>query len=158
MARKTLAGAGLLLVLFHIWLFASQAWAGELADLALVGRWAVTAALVWLFVGLRRQGAPIFWGRKAIALWALAALLHGPAVLQRLDAPGSPTAPDAVAILVQVTVGATLLAGALLTGLTVARRRRVTTVALPIRSDHAFLGSQGPGAYLLIAPRPPPAR
>jgi len=156
MIRRALTAAGVLLVLFHGWLLADQAWAGALADLALVARWVIAGGLLLALCGLRRQGGSMFWGRKAIALWLLAALLHGPAVAQRLGAASDPAGPNVVATLVQVTLGTTLAAGVLFLGLLAVGRRRLTSPATTIRSDHAFLGALVPGTYVLFSPRPPP--
>ena len=97
--RRALLTAGALLALFHVWLFAGQAWNGHLADPALLLRWLFAGGLVAALVGLRRQGTSIFRGRKAVAIWVLAALLHGPAVARRIDRLGEPALPEFVVTL-----------------------------------------------------------
>jgi hypothetical protein len=157
MFRKALAVAAVLLAAFHGWLFAGQLWNGQLADLAVLLRWLVAGGLVWGLYGLRRQGAPMFFGRKAVALWLLAALLHGPAVAERVGAPGIPALPEVVATIAKVALGAAALVGLiLLTGLAVATRRKRPVVASRTRSSHALQGALSPGTYFLFAPRPPP--
>ena len=83
MFRRTLVALGGLLALFHGWLLGSQLWSGQLAEPGLVLRWAVAAGLVAALVALRRSGGSMFWGRKAICIWLLAALLHAPAMARR---------------------------------------------------------------------------
>ena len=157
MFRKVLTLAGLVLALFHAWLFAGQAWDGQLADLALVARWVVAGSLIWALWSLRRRGASLFWGRQAVAIWLLAALLHGPSVAERAGDPGFPAVPEAIAILAQVALGATIVVGlVLLFGVLAAARRRRPPVLSATRSDHALLGALSPDRYLLFAPRPPP--
>ena len=77
--RTTVALAGAALALFHGWLFAAQAAAGRLDDPWLIFRWAAAVALVGALIAVRRGGDSI-WGRKGVAIWVMAALLHGPAV------------------------------------------------------------------------------
>lgn len=157
MLRKALATAGLLLVLFHGWLFVGQVWTGELADLTLVARWLISGGLVWGLYQLKRQDAPIFFGRKAVALWVLAALLHGPALAERIAAPGDPAIHEIVATVAQIVTGAAAVVGLVLfTGLLSSTRRRTPTVFTAIRSDHAIEGALAPGTCFRFAPRPPP--
>jgi hypothetical protein len=157
MVRKALATAGLLLVLFHGWLFVGQVWTGELADLTVVARWLISGGLVWGLYQLKRQHAPIFFGRKAVALWVLAALLHGPALAERIAAPGDPAIHEIVATVAQIVTGAAAVVGLVLfTGLLSSTRRRTPTVFTAIRSDHAIEGALAPGTCFRFAPRPPP--
>lgn len=155
MLRKALRISGALLVLFHVWLFARDAFAGELVDLSLLARWAAAAGLTWGLVALRRQGASLFRGRKAVAIWVLAALLHGPALTGSLEVTDLPVPPVVAASLVQalVTVAGLLvflaLAGAF-------RQRPVALVGVRTRFAHARLGALKPGAHLPFAQRPPP--
>jgi hypothetical protein len=158
MFRRLLGASVLLLVLFHAWLFVQQLWAGHLADVALLARWAVAAGLAWALVALGRQGAPLFFGRKAVAIWLLAALLHGPAAARRVDTADLPGLPDVVATMVQVALGAAAVAGlVLLAGLLVARfRPGASRFSARPRSRHALAGALGANAHLVFAPRPPP--
>ncbi len=158
MLRKILSGLGALLALFHVWLFAGQIWSGELADPGLLFRWLLAAGLIAALVGLRRQGAPLFFGRQAIAVWLLAALLHGPALATRLDDGFSPMVPEVVATIGQI---ASALAGLTL-AIAVLAAGAATIVApalfllglahrLPRRTA-VVLARSG------RSPRPPPAR
>jgi hypothetical protein len=157
MVRKALAAAGLLLVLFHGWLFVGQVWTGELADLTLVARWLISGGLVWGLYHLKRQGTPLFFGRKAVALWVLAALLHGPALAERIAAPGDPAVNDIVATVAQVVSAAAAVVGLVLfAGFLTNARRRTSPAFTFIRSDHAIEGALAPGTCFRFAPRPPP--
>jgi hypothetical protein len=156
MLRRALSAAATLLVAFHVWLFARDAWTGDLVDLALVARWAAAAGLTWGLVALRRQGASLFRGRKAVAIWVLAALLHGPALAGPLDVADLPVAPVVAASI--APAAAVTLAGLLvLLALTGARAQRLTTAAaVQSRTGHARLGALAPGSHLPFAQRPPP--
>ena len=79
LARTTAVVAGAMLVAFHGWLFAAQVAAGRLEDPWLIFRWTVAAGLVAAMIAICRGGASV-WSRQGIAVWVLAALLHGPAV------------------------------------------------------------------------------
>ena len=159
MSRRIAIGLGALLVAFHFWLLASQAWGGELADLSLVIRWLVAGGLLLGLRGLRRQGAPMFWGRRAVALWLLAALLHGPALADRLSVNGAPAASDIAATLVPVATATVVSAGLFLLlalGLGPRRRRGVPSRSLQF-FEPVFAGARSHDTRLLLAPRPPPA-
>jgi hypothetical protein len=156
MVRKTLAGAGILLAAFHAWLFLGQIWTGDLADASLVGRWALAGGLVWGLHRLRRQGASILWGRKAVALWLLAALLHGPAIAQRADLVDAPAVPEVVATIVTTTIAVVGLGLAILFGWLSARRPRIARVASTSRRGHRRVRTLTPASFPLLAPRPPP--
>ncbi len=80
MFRRLAAALGGLLVLFHLWLFGSQLLDGRLTELGPVLRWLMAAGLVAALAGLHRSGGSLFRGRKAVSIWLLAALLHGPAM------------------------------------------------------------------------------
>jgi len=157
MFRRILAGAGAALALFHVWLFAGQAIEGQLADPALAARWLVAALLALALLRLHRSGAPLFRGRKAVAIWLLAALLHGPAVGHRLEALESPAIPEAAAMVGQIAVAAAA-AVALLLLLWISRAPRAIRAAfarVPRRA--AAVAGLPPGAFHRFAPRPPPS-
>ena len=62
--------------------------------------------------GARRPAPPgtsIFRGRKAVAIWVLAALLHGPAVARRIDRLGEPALPEFVVTLTQLAAVSSLV-------------------------------------------------
>ena len=153
MLRKLVGASAALLVLFHAWLFGAQLLDGRLADAGLVARWAAAGLLLAALVRLRRQGVSLVWGRRATAVWLLAALLHGPATLDRLTSLQLPV-PDAVAALVEL--GSLLIATGLVAG--ALRRRFAAPVSpgprlAPAISEFAacLAASRAP-----FAPRPPP--
>jgi hypothetical protein len=158
-ARRTVAGLATLLVLFHVWLFAGQIWSGELADPALGVRWVVAIGLVAMLAVLRRRGRPVVFGREAVAVWLLAALLHVPGIAERATGAAEPALPEAVVTLTQTIAGAGLALG--LTILLWLTRRadrapafRVFSVLRPARAVAGPLRS----GTLHLASRPPPAR
>src|SRR5688572_4174968 len=82
--RLTVALAGGVLAVFHGWVFAAQAAAGRLDDPWLMFRWAAAIALVGALIAVHRGGDSI-WRRKGVAIWVLAALLHGPALAGKYE-------------------------------------------------------------------------
>lgn len=146
------------LVAFHAWLLVGQAWEGQLAEPGLVLRW---LAAVGLFCGLavvRRRGGALFRGRRAVSLWLLAALLHGPAALRSDVVQASPALPEAVVTLVQA-VAVPLVLGVTLALLALWRRRGCDrrSVAWFFRRVSPVLAAVAVGPFAL-APRPPPVR
>jgi hypothetical protein len=119
---------------FHGWLFAGQISSGRLAEPGVVLRWLIAAALLAGFAQLYRSRASI-WGRKGVAIWVLAALLHGPAFADNRS--GVLALPEAVAT---VVVQLTATAGSLALGLWVlgwflgASERRYRARLVPISS------------------------
>ena len=93
MIRRALQAAGALLLLFHVWLLGRDAWSGELLEADRLLRWLAAIGLGALLVILYRQGVSILVGRKAVVIWLLAALLHGPAVAERLGVVEVPAMP-----------------------------------------------------------------
>ncbi len=156
MIRRSLSLVGAALAVFHVWLFAGQLWSGALADPGLIFRWLVAAGVIGGLVMLKRQGESLIFGRKAVSIWVLAALLHGPALVSRIES-GSTPIPEVVATLTQTVVGlvgllglAFVLAGASL------RRPALTATGRPVIRAHvpALIASVG----LAFAPRPPPSQ
>jgi len=153
MFRKALAVAGAALGLFHVWLLVSQLADGRLADPSALVRWAVAGGLVWGLVVVRRQGSSILWGRKAVSIWLLAALLHAPAMADRIEASGLDL-PTVVVTIVEITLGA----GIAIAGLIAVRRQRFQppiAVAWTARRRPS-IASFSAGDYLSLSPRPPP--
>lgn len=153
MLRKTLLLLAAALALFHVWLFASQIVDGRLADPASIARWIVAGGLVLGLASLRRQGASLVRGRKAVSIWLLAALLHAPAVADRVDAAGLDLPAVAVS-LVSVTLGAGLVLAAL-TGFRTTRPPSPLTSTVVGRT-RLSIASLSSGRYVCFAPRPPP--
>jgi hypothetical protein len=156
MLRRTVRALGALLVLFHAWLFVGQTWEGQLADPGTLVRWLVAGGLIAGLAGLRRSGAPLFLGRKAVALWLLAALLHGPATRSLTGSTNTPAQPEAAAIVLEIVTSAALgLALFLLAGVFRRARRDRVLGTSPTCQD----GSTRPvssGFALAFAARPPP--
>jgi hypothetical protein len=153
MLRKLVAASVALLVLFHAWLFGAQLVDGQLADAGLLARWAAAGLLTAALWGLRRRGVPLFRGRRAVAIWLLAAVLHGPAALDHLNSPQFPV-PDAIAALAEfgsILIATGLLAGALRRrfSMPVPAGRRLPPAAPVFRACLAASRAQ-------LAPRPPP--
>jgi hypothetical protein len=157
MIRRCVASIAGLLALFHVWLLLGQLQDGRLADPGLVLRWLVAAGLMGGLVGVRRRGESIVRGRKAVSIWLLSALLHGPAMADANTGQFSlPATPAAVTTVLQfltasVTLGLSLaLAGAAL-GTIAARRWRWVYATIPGRALRV------PYPSPRFAPRPPPA-
>ncbi len=110
-ALRHLAGAAVAaLVLFHGWLVARR-----LADPAgleprVAARWLAAFAVVGALLWLRSLGRPLFRGRKALAVWTLAFLIHGNAGAAPL--PGDADGASGPGALVLVLPGALSLATA----------------------------------------------
>ena len=131
-----------MLVAFHGWLFATQVAAGRLEDPWLVFRWTIAVGLIAALVAIRRSGASI-WSRQGIAVWVLAALLHGPAVATDFsDSVNKLALPETVATSVLQLVSVTALAVTLwmLAGLLARRDRHARLyaglVAAPVSRRH----------------------
>ena len=157
MVRRVLAAAAILLAAFHLWLFADQLWSGELGDLALVTRWLIAGGLTAALLNLHRRGLSLVRGRHGVAVWLLAALLHGPALASSVNVD-APSLPEVVATMAQTitTVGA--LATLLLLLLSVRGARSQTSAWLRLSAFDA------PASFVQLsntvpqfAPRPPPA-
>lgn len=156
MVRKVLTAAGALVAGFHVWLFVSQLGDGRLADVSVLARWGVAAGLGVALWYLRRQNVSLFWGRKAVAVWLLAAVLHGPALTDRLAAVDSLASAEVATILLQVTAGAAWLT--LLTLVAVTARPRAARVSRwRLVAGPAFRLETSRLCLAPLAPRPPPA-
>ena len=154
--RVSLGIAGISLAGFHGWLFLGQIAEGRFDDPWVIFRWAAAALLVAALAGVHRAGDSMF-GRRGIAIWVLAALLHGPAIAA--DGAETFTMPEAVATsILQIGSSLALVAGLwMLAGLLVARRRgalRLSTFA-PVLAAADPLAA---GITHHFSPRPPPLR
>lgn len=157
MLRRLLSGAGLSLGVFHVWLFGRQALTGELASPETLVKWLAAAALAAALVVLRRQGVPLLRGRKAVAIWVLAALLHAPAIGERLATLYTPAIPETAIVLTTLVESIVPLAGVLLL-LLIARAHAVTPV-VHARAARVIVPSaaRAARASIAFAPRPPPS-
>ena len=157
LARTTTALMGALLVAFHGWLFATQVATGRLDDPWLVFRWLLAAALVAALVAIGRGGASV-WSRQGIAVWVLAALLHGPAVATDFsDSINALALPETVATAVlqlasasALTITLWMLAGVL------ARRDRHARLYAGLVAAPSLAGIFGEGFSPRYSSRPPP--
>lgn len=158
MFRKAVVGASAILVLFHVWLLGGQVWAGQLADPGRLLRWVGAVGLFAAIVALRRQGGSIVFGRKALVIWLLAGLLHGPALSDRIDALGVPALPGVAATLTQIAVASAAALGlALLVGWRAARRKSDALLRTDlVVNARPTIHTLSPHALLPVAPRPPP--
>ena len=158
MLRRLATALGGTLVLFHGWLLGSQAWDGELGEPGLVLRWVIAAGLVTALAGLRRRGDSMILGRKAIAIWLLAALLHGPVVAGASSPHQSPALPESVTALLQIAAASVAVGMGLvlLIALFVGRIRPASKLfpVVGLSRIRAFFTAR----VLPFAPRPPPAR
>ena len=156
--RKVLTGSGAVLVLFHVWLLGGQIWAGELADSGRLLRWVAAFAVVGVLIFLYRRGQSLFRGRRALALWLLAAMLHGPSVADRIGTPGVPALPDVASALVQLAVASAAAVGLrLLAAFGRARQQRPSLRSAIHIIGGTLVGPLSPDAFLRLTPRPPPS-
>lgn len=155
--RIATVAAGAALVAFHGWLLAAQIADGRIADPWLVVRWFAAVALVAALVSVRRGGASI-WSRQGIAIWVLAALLHGPAVASRGDTPlDMLSLPEAVATSVlQLVATAALAAGLWLLAGLLARRARQLRRLHDLHLAFSAGGILAAGFSPPFSARPPP--
>lgn len=156
MLRKVFAAAVAALALFHVWIFAGQAIAGQLSDPGLIVRWALAGALLGSLAGLYRRGVSLFRGHRAVAIWLLAALLHGPAVGARLEALEIPAIP-VVEVLAPLGIAAAAAIGFILL---IAFARAASSGCAPrpaMAAPRPFFGALPRGSHHAFAPRPPPA-
>ncbi len=154
MFRRSVFGFGALLGGFHLWLLGNQAWSGQLSEPDLILRWAAALALAAGLVALRRRGESLV-GRKAVVIWLLAGLLHGPALGNDLDGFATSSLPEAVATLGRVVASVSALALALLALSPLRPWRTPNRRVGPARvTPHASLLDAGSG--LGFRPRPPP--
>ena len=157
MLRKALVGSSAALALFHVWLFSGQALAGELADTSRLLRWLAAFGIVGALILLRRRGHSLR-GRKAVAIWLLAALLHGPAVADQIGTASSPAGPDLAAVLVQLAVAsaAAVILRLLVRSPRVKPLRPSRPPVAGLVSGGSLVGVLSTDAFLRITPRPPP--
>ena len=156
MLRRLVKSSALALGAFHAWLFVRQAASGDLASPETLVKWLAAAGLIAALVALRRQGVPLLRGRRAIAVWALAGLLHAPAIGERIATLDTPVIPEAAITLSQSLISIAPLAAALL--LFAAAREHLIARSAMRRAAAAFVAPrlQPPRASLRFSPRPPP--
>jgi hypothetical protein len=160
LARTATLASATLLAAFHGWLFIAQAADGRLGDPWLVIRWILAAGLVAALVSVRQRGHSIC-SRRGLAVWLLAALLHGPAAATDVsNALASQALPETVATsLLQSLLPLSALAISLwmLAGLLGLRDRHARLYAGPVAAA-SFNGTLNGGFSPQCASRPPPPR
>lgn len=155
MFRRSIVGLGALLGGFHLWLLANQAWSGQLAEPDVVLRWLAALALGCGLVALKRRGASLV-GRQAVAMWVLAAVLHGPALGNDRDGFATPALPEAVATVAQAIAAVSAV------GLALLALFALTAWSAPVAVGLALTSAPGHAATLAalrttgLLPRPPP--
>jgi len=158
LARITAVLSGTALAAFHGVVFAGQAAEGRLEDPWLVVRWLVAAGLVAALAGIRHADGSI-WNRKGLAVWVLAALLHGPAVTADFGiASLDRSLPETVATSILealVSVSALAITMWLLAGL-LGLRDRHARLYVSVATPASLFGLFGDGFSPQYASRPPP--
>lgn len=154
--RRTLALMGGALAAFHGWLFVAQAASGRLEDPWLIFRWIAAASLIAAFAAVVRGGGSV-WGRKGIAIWVLAGLLHGPAVAGEADITTIAVAETVSNSVVQLLSAAAFAASLLVLASLLRARQRLSqkfSLFVPVLGAPAHLAA---GITPQFSPRPPPA-
>jgi hypothetical protein len=152
MLRRAAAAATVLLGIFHGWLFLGQLWDGRALEPAQAARWALAAGLVAALLDLRRRGEAVIAGRRAAAVWLVAALLHAPGALERTgDLSGGDWSLVATVV---ATAGTAAVVGLALARRAPGRARLVATA--PPLVDRVAARALRWRAVLVLAPRPPP--
>jgi hypothetical protein len=155
MLRRAAALLGGVLVLFHIWLFLDRLWQGQLADAASLLRWVAAGGLTAALWALHRRGVSLVRGRKAIAIWVLAALLHAPAMAGEPHAGQTPALAEAVTTVAQILGAIGVGLGLIL--LAVALRRQVAPQLARARAvARRRVRPYAVGRSLHCSSRPPP--
>jgi len=157
LARRAAGLAGATLVAFHGWLFAAQAAEGRLEDPWLVFRWLVALGLVAALAAVRHAGGSI-WNRQGLAVWVLAALLHGPAIAPDFGNSINLAPPETVATsMLQSLMSVSALAATLwmLAGLLGLRDRHARLHVSGVAA-HSHAGFFGDGFTPHYSSRPPP--
>ena len=154
--RLTLGFAGGALAAFHGWVFAAQAAAGRLEDPWLIFRWVASISLILALATLKRSGESI-WGRKGIAIWVLAALLHGPAVAANNDIASIALPENVVTSVLQLVSSAGLGLGLWLLWRLLRSRTRIISFYSIVEAFEAAADLAARTAPQ-FSPRPPPLR
>ena len=153
--RRTLGLLGGALAAFHGWLFVAQAASGRLEDPWLIFRWMTAASLIAAFAAVLRGGGSV-WGRKGIAIWVLAGLLHGPAVAGEADITSIAVAETVSTSVVQLLSAAALGAGLLALASLLRARQRPAQKFPPFVPPLCAAGHLAAGIAPQFSPRPPP--
>jgi len=141
------------LIAFHGWLVWRSVIQERFLDPGVAARWLVAAVVLLGFAALRRQGLPLFRGRRALVLWLLVVLLHAHAAL---SADAIPLAvPEAVRALSHLAVDVALIGVVLMAVL--ARRRAAHARRPAVGRVPVWFGGLPAGRFAQpSSPRPPP--
>ena len=153
--RRSALAIGALLGAYHAWLFGHQVTSGQLSDPATVLRWLVAFVLLTGLVTLWRRGESML-GRPAVAVWVLAALLHGPALANDVGDFATPALPEAVATVAQAAAAVAAMGLALLAWLRHSAWALAGAAGLLLPADARLLPAGPPARRLRFLPRPPP--
>jgi hypothetical protein len=155
--RLAVALAGGALAVFHGWIFAVQAAAGRLDDPWLIFRWTAAVALIGALFALRRGGDSI-WGRKGVAIWVLAALLHGPAVAGKYEVADFAVPETVATSVLQLLSSAAAVLGLWLLAVLLGTRRAPRPPLYSYLPAFALAGPLAERSAPGFSPRPPPLR
>jgi hypothetical protein len=155
--KGMLAVVGATLAVFHGWLFLSQAAAGRLEDPWVIFRWMAAAALIAALVVVRRRVGSI-WGRKSVAIWLLAALLHGPAIADNENFPSFALPETAATSIFQLAASAGFAIGLWILATLLAARRAASRALYALVPVVTVADRFAAGHALRFSPRPPPLR
>ena len=157
LARIAAGVTGVALVAFHAWIFAAQIAEGRFEDSWLVFRWLVAVGLVAAFAAMRRVGGSM-WSRHGLAIWVVAALLHGPAIKTDFGNSINLAPPETVATsILQSLMSVSALAVTLwmVAGLLGLRDRHARLYVSGVAA-HSQAGFFGDGFSPQYSSRPPP--
>lgn len=155
MIRRSITGAAALLVLFHGYLFAWQLWTGEFAKPGLTLRWVIAAMALRGLLAMRAARPSDVWGRKAVCIWLLVALLHGPSIAGAAEAQfTAPTVPAAVTAVLGIAASIGLVLAVAFAAF-MARRGLAARWRLAVekRSSAGLICAHH---LRIVTPRPPP--
>ena len=155
MFRRSVLGVGALVGGFHLWLLGQQAWSGQLAEPDVIVRWLAALALAGGLLTLKRRGHSLF-GRRAVAMWVLAALLHGPAFGSDRDGFATPALPEVVVTVAHAAAAIAAVGLALLALFALTLWSAPTAVGLVLAASPAHAGPAAAVRTPGCLPRPPP--
>jgi hypothetical protein len=155
MLRRSVVGLGALLGGFHLWLLGNQAWSGQLSEPDVILRWLIALALGSGLVAITRRGGSLF-GRQAVAMWVLAAVLHGPALGNDVDGFATPALPEVVATVAQAAAAISAVGLALLALFALTSWSAHTGSSLMLPAPLAPAGVLSALRMSGFLPRPPP--
>jgi hypothetical protein len=144
---------------FHVWLLWTHVVEGRVLEPGIAVRWVAALLITAGFLVLRRIGAPMLWGRHAVALWLLVGLLHCQAMAPN-DSGLLEVAqiPEATVTLAGLAASAFAAVAGVLLLLTLASRAALAVAPRVLPGFvHAAGGRLAVGHFLQVTCRPPPA-